>query len=486
MTVQHSGWSLTIDQGGHASRAIVFDEQGRLIAQAEYAIATLTPRLDWVEHDAAAVVDSVYHAITDLLQQLGRDSHRIRAAGLATQRASIVCWDRNSGRPLSPVLSWQDCRNRQWLTRFTHKQAWIHKKTGLKLSPHYGASKIRWCLDHLSPVQQALEEGCLAIGPLASYLLFRLLEQRPLLADPANASRTQLWHLGQQRWDKMLLTLYDIPEAILPHCCHSRHHFGDLDISGRKIPLILTTGDQSAALFAWGEPQPETAYINLGTGAFVQRITPTPLHSDKLLTSVVYSSKQRRCYTLEGTLNGAARALQWFAQREGIDNLEQRLPEWMEEIENPPLFLNGVAGLAAPDWVADFESRFIGKGTLPARAVAVAESIVFLLQRIMVESEHHLSAAKQLQISGGLASLSPLCQRLADLTGRPIYRPNTLEATARGLAYLITRQPEHWPITKEKSTLFTPQTAPGLTERYCRWKAKLEQALSEEKGGVGK
>ncbi len=480
MGQQHE-WYLAIDQGGHASRAILFDHQGRLVAQAQRAITTHTPRPGWVEHDAQEVVDSVTQAIGTLLQQLGGDSRYIRAAALATQRASIVCWDRHSGAPLSPVISWQDCRHQRWLDRLRPQQALIQQRSGLRLSPHYGGSKIRWCLDNLDSVRQALREGRLAIGPLASFLLFRLLRERPLLADPANAARTQLWNLEQQGWDERLLALYDIPRTILPRCCPSHYHFGELMLAGRPVPLQVTTGDQSAALFAQGEAQPQSAYINLGTGAFVQRPTPRPCHSDTLLSSVVYSDARHSCYALEGSVNGAARALQWFARHEAIDNLEQKLAGWMVESEQPPLFLNAVAGLAAPYWVADFESRFIGEGGEAARATAVAESIVFLLQRIMEESERHLAPATQIWLSGGLASLAPLCQRLADLTGLPLLRPRMQEATARGLAYLSAGRPEHW--SAAAVTRITPQAAPALRQRYFDWKAKLEEALSET-GGV--
>ncbi|HGX93403.1 MAG TPA: hypothetical protein ENK35_08825 [Candidatus Tenderia sp.] len=472
---------LAIDQGGHASRAIVFDGLGHQIARAEVAITTATPKPGWVEHEAGEMLDSVRQAIATVIQQPGVRGKKIRAAGLATQRASMVCWDKLSGEPLSAVISWQDRRHQAWLAQLASKQKFIHQHTGLMLSPHYGGSKIRWCLDHLVEVQQALENGRLTIGPLASYLAFKLLRQTPLLADPANASRTQLWNIEQHDWDPALLALYQIPGDILPPASLSHQHFGDIEIAGQCIPLTVITGDQSAALFGWGEPQPDTAYINIGTGAFVQRTTTAPLHADALLSSVVYRDERGACYTLEGTVNGAARALQWLARREGIEHLEQQLSSWMEEIRQPPLFLNGVAGLAAPYWAADFDSRFIGAGGASARAVAVAESIVFLLQRIMEESERYLPPASRLRVSGGLAGLTPLCQRLADLSGKPVVRPKTLEATARGLAYLCAGQPGIWPVEAEET--FTPRKATPLIQRYFDWRAKLEKGLSET-GGV--
>ncbi len=468
---------LAIDQGGHASRAIVFDRAGTIVAQAETAIATLTPKPGWVEHDAEALLRSIEQTLAQIVQLLGARVANIKAAGLATQRSSIACWDRTSGAALAPILSWQDRRNQPWLEALPADTALIHQHTGLRLSPHYGASKMRWCLDHLPAVQGALGKGHLVMGPLASYLAFNLLDERPLVADPANASRTLLWSLAQQEWDDTLLALFQIPRAILPPCSLSRGAFGHLTLGGHAIPLRIITGDQSAALFAWGEPSPATAYINMGTGAFIQRPVSTPLLSDTLLSSVAYIDESSRCYTLEGTVNGAARALHALAREEQIDALDSRLAQWLEKIEQPPLFLNGVAGLASPYWRPDFPSRFIGEGGAEARAVAVAESIVFLIQRNLEESEHDLPAAGTLFVSGGLASLSPLCQRLADLSGRPVRRPESVEATARGLAFLVADRPANW--AAGQVAHFPPRRRPALQKRYFRWKAKLEMELSE-------
>lgn len=468
---------LAIDQGGHASRAIVFDRAGTIVAQAEAAITTHSPKPGWVEHDAEALLRSIEQTLAEIGQLLGARLADIEAAGLATQRSSIACWDSTSGAALAPVLSWQDRRHQSWLEALAADASLIHQRTGLRLSPHYGASKMRWCLDHLPAVQGALDEERLAMGPLASYLAFNLLAERPLVADPANASRTLLWSLARRDWDDTLLALFRIPRAILPPCASSRGSFGTLTLRGHAIPVQIITGDQSAALFAWGEPSPNAAYINMGTGAFIQRPVSTPLLSETLLSSVAYIDETSRYYTLEGTVNGAARALHSLAREERIDALDSRLELWLDEIERPPLFLNGVAGLAAPYWRPDFSSRFIGEGGPEARAVAVAESIVFLIQRNLEEIEHDLPAADTLFVSGGLAGLSPLCQRLADLSGRPVQRPESVEATARGLAFLGADRPADWPVGHRDH--FPPRHRPALQNRYLRWKAKLEMELSE-------
>ncbi|MGD8547082.1 MAG: FGGY family carbohydrate kinase, partial [Thiohalophilus sp.] len=159
---------LCLDQGGHASRALVFDCRGRLVQQARRPLLPEQPAVDRVEYSALALLDSLRESVVEVIAGLGERSHLLVAAGLATQRSNIVCWDKQTGDPLSPILSWQDRRHAQWLEQFSAQATQIHQLTGLALSPHYGASKLRWCLDNLPAVQQARDTGRLLFGPMAA------------------------------------------------------------------------------------------------------------------------------------------------------------------------------------------------------------------------------------------------------------------------------------------------------------------------------
>ncbi len=477
--MNHAEFFLAIDQGGHASRAIVFDQRGNIISQAEQAIQTFTPQSDWVEHDAADMVEATRRAINDAVVQLGQDKDLLKAAGLATQRSSIACWNKVTGKPLSPILSWQDRRQSKWLDKLQQHNDLIHEKTGLFLSPHYGASKMRWCLDNLDEVKQAYQAKQLVIGPLASFLAYQLLIEQPLLADPANASRTLLWNINQQNWDEDLLQLFGIPKMILPTTAGSRSIFGHLDIKGLKLPLKVITGDQSAALFAWGTPEADTAYINIGTGAFVQRPLTSITHTDRLLTGIAYQDDESAYYTLEGTVNGAGRALQWYAELNNLDSLEQRVVNALESNVTPALFINSVSGLGSPDWIADLEPRFIGDHETNAQLLAIIESIAFLLQRNMDVMHKTTPKPEQIIISGGLSNLDGLCQRLADLSNCKVKRPAEHEATAKGLAYLIAAKPRHWPSFNQSKT-FTPNANLALNQRFAEWSNKLAQIIARK------
>lgn len=478
---------LALDQGGHATRALVFDAHGEVVARALREVQVFHPQPDWVEQDPDELVRSLDDVILEVRHELGPRAAHLAAAGLATQRSSIVCWDRISGEALSPVLSWQDRRAHAWLERFTPDADAIHRSTGLMLSAHYGASKLRWCLDHLPRVARAATEHRLAFGPLASFLVFRLTEERSLVCDPANAARTLLLNLESLDWDTGLLHLFGVSRGMLPDVVPSRFDYGRL-VAGRHIPLSIVTGDQSAALFAYGAPQASSVYLNMGTGAFVQRTAGHfPGHHSRLLSGIVLAERDEQVYVLEGTVNGAGAALAWLAATHGIDNLESELRGWLARAAEPPLFLNGVSGLGSPFWVADFESRFIDvpETTEPWQlAAAVAESIVFLVQANLDEFGKLAAPPERIIASGGLTHYDALCQRLADLGGLPLYRPVEHEATARGLAWLLAGKPGDWP-ESEPGQYFNPGSNPALTKRYAAWRQAMTAELGRNSQGSG-
>ncbi len=359
----------------------------------------------------------------------------------------------------------------------------IHSITGLMLSAHYGASKLRWCLDHVPAVQAAAQSGRLACGPLAAFLLFQLLHERPLLVDSGNAARTLLWNRRTRDWDPELAALFGVPIDYLPRCVPNRYAFGSLPVGSHAVPLTLCHGDQPAALFAAGMPRRDRVYINIGTGAFVQRVLAhDPGAVPGLLTALVLDEGASLCYALEGTVNGAGSALDAISGEHGLDDAElaARLPLWLAECQTPPLFLNGVSGLGAPFWVSDFTSRFIGAGGVPERLVAVVESIVFLLQSNLEAIEAQLVPALDIVVSGGLATLDGLCLRLAALSGRPVWRAAQTEASARGAAWLLAAAPDVWE-DAGPGVRFAPADNAALRDRYRRWRAALDAQIDAGK-----
>jgi glycerol kinase len=462
---------LALDQGGHASRAILFDAAGAKFAGAFAPLATHRGAEGHVEHDPEELIGSLRAAIDAACEKAA--GRRIVAAGLATQRSSMACWNRATGEALSPVISWQDRRNATWLAQFEPRRDWIRAHTGLALTPHYGASKMRWCLDHLPAVKRAAQNGTLAMGPLASFIAFRLLEQRPLVADPANASRTQLWDPATRDWLEPLLALFGVPRAALPRCVTSRSDYGTLATTGGAIPLTVITGDQSAVPFAFGPLDATAAYVNAGTGAFVQRAIRDRLpDAPRLLASVVWSDATGVDYMLEGTVNGAGSALDWLAERDHVDTgAVLRALESAAQLPDPPLFLNGVSGLGSPFWVDRFQSRFVGESGPEARLLAVLESIVFLIRVNLDELRPHGPALQRIVLTGGLSTSGLFCRVLADVTNLPVWRSREQEATARGLAALVAQDSGAWEVAD--GDMFSPRSGGASARRYPAWLAAM-------------
>lgn len=466
--------TLVIDQGTHASRALVFDACGTLISSAQHALA-LKEHAREVEHDAKSLLHSVKQSVDEVLSK----HPGVRRAALVTQRSTVLAWDKHSGQALAPILSWRDTRVENDLLPLAACADDIHQRTGLRLSPHYGAGKLAWLLKHIPAVALAQREGRLALGPLASFLLHHLLEEQPLVIDHANASRTLLWNLQTADWDDRLLHYFAIPRDCLPQCRPICHHYGKL--KGTNISVDAVSGDQTASLFSAGMPRARTAYANIGTGAFL--LTPTAsqtvLHPT-LLCGLALSGKGEPLYYLEGTVNGAGAALSWAQQNQALDIDYQQLDTALNTDETPLVFLNSVGGLGSPWWKAQLTPRFIDAPAdacqqNPAPCIsAIIESIVFMLTHNLALISAAGIPIDQLQISGGLSRSDGLCQRLSDLTELAVNREPVFEASACGGAWLAGG----FKAKTQNDRHFSPNENPRLTQRYHRFIHLIEKEIA--------
>jgi len=474
---------LCIDQGGHSTRAAVLDETGRIRAEEQVALDTTTREPHFVEHEPRLLLESLTACIRGVARQLGDDCARVHAAGLATQRSTLVCVAKHDGTALSPLISWQDRRGQEDLLRFEPQAQQIKALTGLRLSPHYGMGKLRWCLQHLDAVKRHLAENDLVGAPLASFVLHHLLADSRWRVDPVNASRTLLMDLRSVSWAKELLDLFALPAEILPAIQPCRSMFGTLDLGGHTLPLTVTTGDQAAAVYCDGEPELGTAFVNIGTGAFIQVMTGTrPVLDDDLLSSIVWQDAQTTRYVLEGTVNGAAGAVDEVSADIGrrFDPAGSELLGALERISDAPLFLNGISGLGSPDWVADFSSRFTGPGEPAQLVAAVYESIVFLVVRNLICMRRHAQLAA-LTLTGGISRMDWLAQYLADVSGLPVRRPAEPEATLFGLAYLVS---EGRCSAGHDGSYFEPAPSVSVARRFASWTAAMEAEIARGAGSA--
>ncbi len=474
--MEHESLYLAIDQGTHASRAVVLDARGGVVSTGSREIGVARPQPDWAEQDGEEMVTSIYAAVLQAIEGLGDRRQDIVAAGLASQRASCACWDASGGRPLSPIFSWQDRRAHEWLRQFETRAEEVHRKTGLFLSAHYGASKLRWALDNLPAVRAAQAAGTLCWGPQASFLVYRLTAEHSMMADPQCAARTQLWNIHTRDWDADLMNLFGVPPGHLPRSVPTCGRYGTMRVGELSVPLVAVNGDQSAAVFAFGWPEEDSAYVNIGTSAFMQRaITAEPAYAPRSLTGIILDDGKRTVYAVEGNVNGAGTALEWLKTGLGIDDAMARLPEWLAADSEPPLFLNGIAGLGGPFWKPDFDSRFVGEGEPWQMAVAVVESMAFLLQANFDEIGKYVPPARRIRVSGGVSRFDGLCRRLASVSGLPVHRRDDAEATARGIGYLAAGMPARWNEAASEA-VFAPEADEALRRRYARWREAMREA----------
>lgn len=457
--------TLVIDQGTHASRAMLFSPQGEILSTSEYPVKLIKKDLLCIEQNPEEILQSVIAAIKDILD---KSSNSIECCALATQRSTMLAWDRTSRQSLYPALNWQDRRSENDLQQFKQKTQQIQKITGLPLSPHYGAGKFRWLLNHLKEQQSSL-----SLGPLVSYLLCHLTAEQHFLVDHSNAQRTLLFDLQTLDWSDELLELFNINKTLLPLCKPVQHHYGNLLDTG--IPITSVSGDQNAALFSEGKIPDKTAIINLGTGAFILH-TSNKLHDEHKLLQGIARSNGHTEYLLEGTVNGAGAALSWASQQWPVADLFTQLPAWLDSIQQPPIFINSIGGLGSPWWLSEIEPGFINTGkqtSIEQRYVAIIESIVFLIQHNLEQLANHFDI-RTLRVSGGLSQLDGLCQKLANLSGCQVERMAETEATARGAAWLAANCPQDWPV-QPPARIFKPAPGDNFYKRYQYFTAEISR-----------
>ena len=469
---------LGIDQGSHSSRAVLFDENGNVVEQASQKVVINRPVTGHAEYSAGPLLNSVEHVVKQVLEAFDMQRNKqVSACGIATQRSTVIAWDVD-GRSLGPVLSWQDVRAESLVAELKHRQRDIRQLTGLPLTPYYSAGKMNWLLNHFETVRQCPREK-LRLSPLVSYLLFHLLDNRPYVIDYSNAQRTQLFDLDALTWSERLCDWFDVDMRVLPECRPMCTGYGGL--LATDIPVTAVCGDQNAAMYGTGKLEQGIALVNIGSGAFVLRELDRFSSSVTQLTGVAYADNHGVSYMREATINGAANALSWAERQWGIESLTDKLPGWLQTVEEPPVFINSVGGLGTPWMQGDIASVFVGNGnyTDAEKAVAIIESIVFMIQvnlELMVEE----APLKKLRVSGGLSKLDALCQKLSDLSGYVVERSNIAEASARGAAWLAAGRPHNWNGNRPDvpaGVRFVPQQTEGLVFRYRLFKTELNRIL---------
>ncbi|MDE2401130.1 MAG: glycerol kinase GlpK [Burkholderiales bacterium] len=455
---------LALDQGTSSSRSIVFDEQGRLIAQAQREIRQHYPRPGWVEHDPLELWTSQRDTAVSALQQaraLGHSLAEVRAIGITNQRETTVLWRRDTGEPVAHAIVWQDRRTEplcaQWREQGLSET--LRRKTGLVIDPYFSGTKLKWLLDNVDGARAAAERGELAFGTMDSWLLWKLTGGQVHATDVSNASRTLLFNLHTQQWDDDLLALMDIPRSVLPAVHPSSHPFGmaERGIWGSQadtlpglptLPIGGIAGDQQAALFGQAGFEAGLAKNTYGTGCFMLMHTGGHAQpsANGLLTTAAAQVGAQAAYALEGSVFMGGAVVQWL--RDGLHAIRaasdvQPLAESVPDAGGV-MFVPAFTGLGAPYWNSEARGAIVGltRGSTVAHiARAALESIAFQSAALLQAMSRDAVAAggrpvSELRVDGGACVNNLLMQFQADLLGIPVVRPQVIETTALGAAYL--------------------------------------------------
>ncbi len=444
-----SSYILALDQGTTSSRAIVFDANASAVSSAQHPFEQIFPQPGWVEHDANTIWESQLLAAQEAIAGAKLSASDMDAIGIANQRETVVVWDRHTGKPVYNAIVWQDRRTADQtdLLKAPETAQRIRERTGLLPDPYFSASKIRWILDHVDGVREAAQAGRLAFGTIDSWIIYRLTEGALHCTDVSNASRTMLFDIHRGQWDDELLARFDIPPSMLPDIVDSSGVVGvtSKSVLGAEIPIAGIAGDQQAALFGQLCTEPGMVKTTYGTGCFMLAQTgPVAVPSQaNLLTTVAWRLRdQPMQYALEGCVFVGGAAVQWLRDGLGIIEDAAAVNALASSVEDSGgvVVVSAFAGLGAPHWDPHARGAILGltRGTTAAHiARATLEGIAFRVSEIMEAMEQDIGGrVNDFRVDGGAAQSDLLMQMQANIQGVPVHRPEEIETTALGAAFL--------------------------------------------------
>ena len=485
---------LALDQGTTSSRAVAFDETGRMVGSHGIEFPQHYPHPGWVEHDPKDILDSQIRSLKLTVELCGIDPGDIAAVGITNQRETTLLWDRRTGEPVCNAIVWQ-CRRTAPIVERLKKDGLgsvITNRTGLIPDAYFSGTKLEWMLENIPGTRERAEKGELCFGTVDSYLTFMLTGKKRHVTDMTNASRTMLFNIFEKKWDEELLRMMDIPENLLPQVVDSSCVVGLLDksILGREIPVAALAGDQHAALFGQGCFTPGLCKNTYCTGCFVLMNTgKTPVRSPSgLLTTVAWSLDGKTTYALEGSVFVAGAVVQWLRDEMGlIHSAAETEPIAASVPDNAGVyFVPAFTGLGAPHWDMYSRGTIVGltRGSGRAHIVRAALEAIAYQSADVVQAMQNDSGISMpvMRVDGGASANNFLMQFQSDILGADVVRPAIIESTALGAAMLAGRAVGLWTdgdlahLQKEEKR-FTPQMEGGARERLLRqWRRAVSRA----------
>ena len=490
---------LSLDQGTTSSRAILFDHNGRIKQIAQKEFRQFYPQPGRVEHDPEEIWSSQFSVMAEVLAKASLTAKEIAAIGITNQRETVIVWERASGKPIHPAIVWQDRRTAAFCDELKNRglRPFIRERTGLVIDAYFSASKLKWILDQVPGARKKAEKGELAFGTVDTWLVWKLTAGKLHLTDSTNASRTMLFNIHTQKWDEDLLTLFEIPAAVLPEvrsCSEIYGHTASIIGPGSPgIPLAGIAGDQQAALFGQLCTQAGMVKNTYGTGCFLLMNTGTKaVDSNKeLITTIAWTREGKTEYALEGSIFIAGAVVQWL--RDGLHFIRESKD--IEALATSVDTTDGVylvpafAGLGAPHWNQYARGSLFGmtRGTTKAHiARAALESIAYQTYDVLKAMEADSGIIlKELRVDGGATANNLLMQFQSDILGVPGVQPTVTKNTTVGAAYLAGLGTGYWSSLEDirkqwaEDRRFTPATDPAKTQTLLKgWQRAVKAAIA--------
>lgn len=497
---EHMTYILALDQGTSSSRSIVFNQLGQIVAIAQQEITQIYPNPGWVEHDPMQIWQTQLATAKEVLAKAGISACDVGALGITNQRETSVVWNKNTGQPIYNAIVWQDRRAEPACVALREQglSDTIQAKTGLLVDAYFSGTKLQWILDHVPQARAQAERGELLFGTVDSWLMWQLSGGAVHATDVSNASRTMLFNIHTNQWDAELLAALRIPEVMMPTVQASSAQYGEVraDLLGHAIPIGGVAGDQQSALFGQACFSAGMVKNTYGTGCFMLMHTGADgmRSQNGLITTSAAQETAQPQFAIEGSVFVGGAVVQWL--RDGLGAIRhsgevQALAESVPD-SGGVMVVPAFTGLGAPYWHADARGSITGltRGSTVAHiARAALESIAFQSAALLQAMSRDLTLAgvaqvRELRVDGGACVNDLLMQFQADLLGIDVVRPEVVETTALGAAYLAGLATGVYSSTDELSELwrverrFSPQRTPDYaTDLMAQWEHAVRKTV---------
>ena len=440
---------LAIDQGTTSSRAIIFSKSGKKLISSQLEFKQFFPKNGWVEHNPNEIWSTTIKVTKNVLLKSKKLKINIKALGITNQRETTVCWDKRTGEPVYNAIVWQDRRTENYCKKIKKKEKLIRKKTGLLLDPYFSATKIKWIIDNVPKAKKLFKKNELLFGTIDSFLIWKLTNGKIHATDATNASRTMLFNITSNKWDKDILKIFKINEKILPTVKNSADDFGFTSekIVGQKIKISAVLGDQQAAAIGQACFEKGSVKSTYGTGAFLLMNTGEKkiMSKNKLITTICYRINNKTTYALEGSIFIAGAGVQWLRDKIMlIDNAYET-----EKIAKSKKNSKGVyvvpafTGLGAPYWNSKSRGLITGltrDSDWRDLVRATIESVAYQTSDLFLSMRKDGLNPKSVKVDGGMVSNNWFVQFLSEILKIKITRSKINETTALGAAYMAGYQ----------------------------------------------